>query len=295
VCLEFRQNGELYLISVGGAKSRNDPMGRFVLFILFGYGITAFAGPSDIDLLNLLASTSTGQSLVIDSKKHHITITFDRVSKTEIQLEQINDALKVSSAIQVDSKKSIPFQMMDLAHELVHATQATLNPFDPELTALQYIQDGMNGAGGERIAIETECRVGMEWVMLQELNVRDHQQSSQFQKDKVAILKRCESITVNPSATHLNHLGKYKQVFLKKLDRLQSGVSPESRTIQKQSWSNAEPKFISASTELPYPLALLNEYEHITQRLCAKNGGQTLWASRCQFILKDKEAVASLE
>lgn len=270
-------------------------MGRLVLIILFGSRITALAGPSDMDLLNLLASTSTGQSLVIDSKKHHITIAFDRVSKTEIELVQINDELKVSSAIQVDSNKNTPFQLMDLAHELVHATQATMNPFDPELTALQYVQDGMNGAGGERIAIETECRVGMEWVKLQELQVHDDQQTPQFQKDKIAILKRCQSITRKPSANHLNDLGKYKQQFLEKLERLQAGVSSESHTLQKQSWSSAEPKFISASTQLPYPLALLNEYEHITQQLCAKNGGQVLWASRCQFILKDKEAVASLD
>jgi hypothetical protein len=221
----------------------------------------------------LLAQTKTGAAELKRAKEMHIEIIAGKVSKTDVSVTRSvqgdHENFQFLTKVIVDQEKEPVFQALDLAHELVHATEAKSNPFDPNLDATTYVKHGIEGAGGEAQAIANECAVGKELV---EANV-----SLQMKPEMIQLIKvRCGFVwktAANPSRWNQSFyfMGQYYDQFMKNV----LSLNVDKKT--KQAWFDKvemkSPMFASAVAHKPYPLALLEEYVSITHTVCdrAKN------------------------
>ena len=146
--------------------------------------------------------------------------------------------------------------VLDLAHELSHAGGAPhWDPYDPNLTAVQYIQHSIEGQGGEVDAVVAECKVGLELA------------------DKYGVqVERCQRYRTPPVGSKADwrvgrkkvlkdfyRVGRWKSEILHKL----GGQARKFPLLSEKT-----PKLYSSIGNAPYPLALLQEYEHLTRVAC---------------------------
>ncbi len=237
-----------------------------------GFGGCALAGEEEAlrPAFAILAGTGTGAKILDRARLRKVPVVLGDVSKTEMVAtrtgEGLNQQISTRTKVLVANGKEPVFQALDLAHELVHATAARPNPFDPKLDPASYVRSGIEGQGGEAVAIRTECQVGRELVQgarrlgLKEETVR-------------LIQARCSSVwkaSVEPAAwiESFYHLGRHHGDFVDWLRQL--GLPG----LQGHGWSRKvaakSPLFSSAVTHKPYPLALLEEYVEITKKVCGR-------------------------
>jgi len=140
--------------------------------------------------------------------------------------------------------------VLDLVHELVHATaQAGWDPYDPDLSATRYIQEAIEGEGGEVDAVLQECQVGLE---LGALVKKTAERCLPYQKqpgtlDRHRILK------------DFYRIGIWHDELLREL----------GTEIKKFPLLTSErPMLYSSTAQLPYPVALLHEYDEMTDVAC---------------------------
>jgi hypothetical protein len=144
--------------------------------------------------------------------------------------------------------------VLDIAHELVHATaRPSWDPYDPKLTAGRYIHATIEGEGGEIEAVVAECRVGLEL-------------SHRFG----ASARRCRSYRAigKPSEIRIERekvredfyrVGKWSAELGRRLGEeieLFPLLSPKA------------PRLYSSTGHAPYPVALLQEFDQLTQIAC---------------------------
>jgi hypothetical protein len=153
--------------------------------------------------------------------------------------------------IYLKEDQSISEVVLDLSHELVHATsQPSWDPYDPMLTPGKYILAAIEGEGGEVDAVTTECQISLEI----------HQQSQEA-------IRRCENyvslhsheISSEKVRQDFYRVGKWKSEIIQLLGseiRLFPFLSSET------------PKLYSSTGHSPYPIALIHEFEEITQVAC---------------------------
>ncbi len=161
---------------------------------------------------------------------------------------------ETSVAIRVD--QPLEDVVLDLAHELTHAARSQpIDPYDPDLTAEKYIILSLQGPGGEVDAVEMECRVGLELAQAYQLE-----------------MKRCRSygdITSGPQQVRMKKdrilaafgaLGEHYQAFQARLGE---------EVLHRHPWLTArQAELVSSTGNAPYPLALLEEYEAMTEAAC---------------------------
>jgi len=214
--------------------------------------------------LTILGATKSGKAELELAKSLDIPIQSAKISKTDITATRTvtSKGEKFSYQVQVwvAKDKSPVFQALDLAHELVHATHPKKNPFDPNLSAVDYIRYGIEGEGGEAKAIQQECQVGQELI--------DLAQTTHDLKDETVrlIQTRCQFVWDTEA-----NAAKWTQSFYQLGQYYQQFVSMISRTDEDLKVSAKSPIFSSAVAHEPYPLALLEEYIDVTRRLCARN------------------------
>lgn len=156
---------------------------------------------------------------------------------------------KVTVYIKTDQR--LEDVVMDLAHELVHATaRPAWDPYDPSLTAAGYIEASIEGAGGEVAAMVVECRTGLE---LQDL-IRD---GSSLDRCKDYLQAR--EIAPERVKRDFYRVGRWGSELVRKL-------GPELRRLPLL--SSDPPRLYSSTGGAPYPMALLQEFEAITQVAC---------------------------
>jgi hypothetical protein len=152
--------------------------------------------------------------------------------------------------------QSLDDLVLDVAHELVHATaRPAWDPYDPQLTAGRYIWAAIEGEGGEVKAVASECRVAFEV-------------HERFGAAKNAS-ERCKSYLKTAAAGELPDLerirkdfyrvGHWKRELLEKL-----GQEREMFPLL----SRESPKLYSSTGNAPYPVALFQEFEEITDIAC---------------------------
>ena len=211
------------------------------------------------EAVKLLESTPTGKTAVAQARSLHIPVREGAVSKTEVTATRVSqgkkEELKFNVQVLVSVDKETAFQALDLAHELTHAIHPKENPFNPDLSASQYVRHGIEGDGGEAQAIAQECQVGKELI----------QQNSVQEKTAELIKARCQFVwkTENdPSRWKRSfyQLGNYYHQFR----ALLKGDSEDLKLETKS------PMFASAVAHKPYPLALLEEYVQITKTICER-------------------------
>lgn len=140
--------------------------------------------------------------------------------------------------------------MMDMVHELVHATsRPAFDPYDPKLTPGRYILAAIEGVGGEVEAVAMECQVAGE------LNRRIPHQCRDYMKI------RGNSITVDRERikSDFYRVGKWYSDLLQEI-----GI--EARLFPRLSVE--VPKFFSSTGHAPYPAALLKEFQDMTWVAC---------------------------
>ncbi len=138
---------------------------------------------------------------------------------------------------------------LDFAHELVHATHPSLfDPYDPKLTAAQYIRTAIEGDGGEVEAVMAECEVGFELS----------------QKEPFAN-QRCQHYVHQQALSRDRVLKDFYQVG-KWLSDLALRLGNEMSILPRL--SSEDPLLYSSTAHSPYPYALLKEFEAITEMAC---------------------------
>ena len=173
--------------------------------------------------------------------------------------------------IYINTSQSLTNVVLDLAHEMVHATsRASFDPYDPNLTPAQYIHSAIDGVGGEVQAVAMECRVARE-----------------LSRDFDIPLKRCRSYFNIPSGTG-QEMAKNSSMSEIKID---SRAEPDIKKIRRDfyrvgKWNDGllqilgaeaallpdlspeAPQLYSSTGNAPYPVALLKEYEGLTRIAC---------------------------
>jgi hypothetical protein len=234
--------------------------------------------------LSLLDKTETGKAALAKVKELDIPIQSADISKTEIVATRSMDGSKEKLSYQIQvlvaRDKDPVFQALDLAHELVHATNPKRNPFDPKLSASEYVRHGIEGEGGEAQAIAQECKVGKELIDVAEAK-------HEMKNETVQLIKaRCQFVwntADNESKWKQSfyQVGQYYRQFTSMVRGMDMNLKVEAKS----------PIFASAVAHKPYPLALLEEYIDITKRICEKN---RKIASEAVSVLEERCRAVSL-
>jgi hypothetical protein len=156
------------------------------------------------------------------------------------------------------SNQKLEEVVMDLAHELSHAVAKPVwDPYDPDLSAGDYLYSSIEGPGGEIDAVARECQVATELSGFGDFD-----------------LSRCERY-LKPVA---QSVAQAEQKILRELIRVDFYKVGRWYTKLKESLgvqikrfpllSSQNPRLYSSTGQSPYPYALLREYEELTQIAC---------------------------
>jgi hypothetical protein len=153
--------------------------------------------------------------------------------------------------IYINDNQSLVNMILDLAHEMVHATsRPSWDPYDPKLTPGRYIQAAIDGEGGEVQAVAEECRVALE--LSKNYQVSTHRCQSYLNP-------KSQKVEIEPIRRDFYRVGKWH-------DALTKTLGTETRLLP--ALSKDSPELYSSTGNAPYPVALLKEYEALTQIAC---------------------------
>ncbi len=149
-------------------------------------------------------------------------------------------------SIYIKKKQSLVDLVLDLAHELTHATERPeWDPYDPELTLGKYIGSSIEGKGGEVDAVVMECKV-----------------ASELRSQYAVLIPRCDRYRFHARKTitqDFYRVGIWKESLVKILGA-EAGRFPVL--------SSLAPALVSSTGDAPYPVALMAEFQEITQIAC---------------------------
>jgi hypothetical protein len=153
------------------------------------------------------------------------------------------------------SNQKLEEAVMDLAHELSHAVSKPVwDPYDPDLSAADYLFTSIEGPGGEIEAVSRECQVAYE---LREFGEFDLSRCERY-------LKTAESTETPRVLRDLIRADFYK--VGKWYPKLRERLGVQLRRFPMLSAQT--PKLYSSTGQSPYPYALLREYEELTEIAC---------------------------
>ncbi len=159
-------------------------------------------------------------------------------------------------SIYLREAQSMDDLVIDMAHELVHATtRPSWDPYDPKLTPGLYIQTAIEGTGGEIEAIWLECQVGYE------LNVK-----------KGISAERCKKYLLQNKSEALFSKEKIQKDFYRVGNwyrELNLTLGEEKKMFKDL--SSDSPRLYSSTGHAPYPVALFKEYEEMTRTACVNS------------------------
>ncbi len=141
--------------------------------------------------------------------------------------------------------------LLDLAHELVHATsRAEWDPYDPELTPVRYITSSIEGPGGEVEAVVAECEVALE--------IYGQAETAQ---------KRCGHYrTQAPGSLSRDEIRKDFYRVGKWYADIRKKTGSDAPSLQYL--SPDRPRLFSSTGGAPYPVSLFREYQELTAIAC---------------------------
>ncbi len=216
--------------------------------------------------LGVLGETPRGRELVARSLRFWKATTADQllehlrpseVSRTDSVLVRRYDPARGNEirerqvVVYVRQDQSQPATVLDLAHELVHATATpSWDPYDPKLTAGRYVRISIEGAGGEMEAVTSECEVGQENPKLIE-----------------EATPRCEAYwrTTKPGVDPERVREDFYRVG-QWMDWVAKQLGPERAGFTRL--SPKAPRLYSSTGRAPYPVSLIQEYREITAIAC---------------------------
>lgn len=221
-----------------------------------------------VEAIQLLQKTPSGRELYARAKARQVPIREGQISKTEITATRTirGDSEQLNFVVQVliSQDKEPVFQALDLAHELIHAVSDKKNPFDPHMSATDYVRHGIEGKGGEAEAIAEECKVGRELVALDGV----------VKSETAGLIKaRCQYVwklekDESRWKRSFYQLGQYYRSFVKAW--LGTQPADDHRREWAEKLERRSPIFSSAAAHKPYPVALLEEYLEVTRIICER-------------------------
>jgi hypothetical protein len=145
--------------------------------------------------------------------------------------------------------------MLDLAHELVHATaNPSWDPYDPALTAGAYIRATIEGEGGEVEAVRVECQVSNEIF------------GENSQSPSASRCLRYSSISSLDKAPIQEKIRRDFYRVGHWIGDLRRELGTEEKLFPLLSASR--PALYSSTGGTPYPVALYEEYRQMTAVAC---------------------------
>ena len=189
--------------------------------------------------------------ILLPGEKSYTDITLIRkFSKTNPQNIQYKSLLKVF----INRNLNVQDAVMDMAHELIHYTfRKTFNPYQKNFDLRSFITSTIEGQGGEVEAYMAECKVFFE------LFYKTHQGKTHCHLTLDLKTKKPDR---NRTIKLFYRLGSHYRTFLQKMKK---------HKIQAPFMRYISPKhtlLISATYDLPYPIAAVHEYESILKKIC---------------------------
>ena len=191
-----------------------------------------------IDFISGSSKSYTDTTLVRRFKPHHPD-----------QIEY-----RTKSVVYLDNDLGQVEAILDLSHELTHFTYRTpFNPYNEKFKPGRFIASTIEGRGGEVDAYLTECRILEE---LFSVKVKGRFQCGQIKDPKSGQLSRRQAIK------RFYQMGHHIKEFRKKIAK--HGID-ESK-IEEISADQA--MFYSSAYGVPYPVAALEEFEWVKEKVC---------------------------
>lgn len=241
-----------------------------IVLLLFSRSLFSFlseASPGKIrDALQILMHVPSGIALVTraqtlwsiqDPLELAQKFQWARVSKTDAVITRYfntktgEERRERSVTILLKRDQKLEDLVLDIAHELVHATtRAAWDPYDPELTASRYIRAAIEGEGGEVDAVLQECKIALELSKFTSSSMDrclSYVQGESGELDREQILK------------DFYRVGSWSEGFMSQLG---------DEILNLPRLSTERPRLYSSTGRTPYPVALLAEYENLTKIAC---------------------------
>lgn len=219
-------------------------------------------------LVNILIKSPTGKNLLARAK-----------AKAQSEDKNLFEVIKVGEASLTDTTLTRKFKMhnpgevvfesssvvfvnqylaeqdavLDLAHELTHFIyREPFNPYITKFTLKNFIRSTVEGPGGEVNAFLSECSVLKELYGEAEIKNSVCEQVYNFKRktfDRTTAIQK------------FYHIGNHYRDFKNTLHQHQlAHVFPELKSEKAH--------FISSAYGKPYPVAALEEYEHVMSKAC---------------------------
>ncbi|MBF0315507.1 MAG: hypothetical protein HQK50_05925 [Oligoflexia bacterium] len=216
-------------------------------------------GTTLLKLASKKANTHTNDLLehMIKSGAHSAsdaTIIRKTRNNTSSSASANSDQLKIDYrySITIDREASIYTATLDLAHELTHFVfRQELNPYSKDFTLKNFITSIIEGPGGEASAYYIECKVWHELFR------------SQYPNKYL-----CEELTFSGNsslkvvASEFYSLGDYYDDFMALISKF--GLRPSDFPLIDRHTS----PFISAVSDIPYPLAAAKDFIRLWKKSC---------------------------
>lgn len=178
-------------------------------------------------------------------------------------------AYETKSRVTINRDLTIVDAVLDLAHELTHYIyRDPFNPYTTSFTLKDFVENTIDGKGGEVDAFLVECQVLLD-IFPEQKRQREN----------------CERVRDSHSGKLSKKIGVSE--FFKVgpyIERFKRSLSDHGlKSSQFSNLSDDTPHFISSAYGMPYPLAALEEYVGIMGRACIND-----W-KRLSLIKKQRE------
>jgi hypothetical protein len=250
--------------------------------LLISFGVSLNADQSQatdarlVQILHSLSSVPSGRQLIQRAKTvwqldetlgllSHLR--WGTVSKTDTiltrQFFKPNGVAKLERDVTIYLRKDQPDLelLLDLAHELVHATTPpAFDPYDPKLTPGGYVRASIDGQGGEVDAVLAECSVAHELLGAVEKPV--HRCQTYFYRHPTLDLGdgvAQKGLSRSRVAQDFYRVGKWYGEIRTQLGT-EAGLFPFLK--------GEKPVFFSSAGHAPYPVALYQEYLKMNDVAC---------------------------
>ncbi len=178
-------------------------------------------------------------------------------------------AYETKSRVTINRDLNVIDAVLDLAHELTHYIyRDPFNPYTTSFTLKDFVENTIDGKGGEVDAFLVECQV------LLDIFPEQKRQRENCERVRDA---RSGKLSKRVGVAEFFKVGPY-------IDRFKRSLSEHGlKGTEFRDLSDDTPHFISSAYGMPYPLAALEEYVGIMGRACVND-----W-KRLSLIKKQRE------
>lgn len=213
------------------------------------------------ELISVLGSVPEGKKILDQAKRKNANfieqMKAGNASFTEstfvrtYSLLDGKERIELRHELTLSKKLNLAEAVVDLAHELVHYTdKGMLDPYRPGFTLKEFVKNGIEGPGGELLALKEECEVA--WALERTYpSYPTHLLCSGYHKGAGFDLAKAKRDYYSLGGWYL----KTEDAMRRELPEL----------------SDRKVQFNSSYAGKPYPVALAEEFRETRRAACANN------------------------